>query len=199
MSAVRQARQTELAEVSRVLALAFQDDPFWRWLIREGEGYQQRLERGFMAQLQHMALPRGLIHTAEGIPGAAVWSPPGTWETNLFRHLRFLPQLAALLGPARMPSRMLGIHRVQRLHPDYPHWYLQILGVDPGRQGKGWARTLLSPVLERCDRDQLPAYLETCNPDNIPLYRGFGFALVNEVTLGRDAPTAWCMERPPQS
>lgn len=178
-----------------MLAAAFHDDPFWRWLLHQDSDYPDRLVQAFHVQLEHMALPRGLIHTADGIPGAAVWSPPGTWETNLFRHLRFWPDLIRLVGLTRLPPRLLGIQRVQRVHPSEPHWYLQLLGVDPRHQGSGWARKLLMPVLERCDQDRLPAYLETCNPDNVSLYRRFGFEVVQEVVMAKDGPTAICMLR----
>ena len=52
-------------------------------------------------------------------------------------------------------------------HPKGPeHWYLQYLGVEPRRQGKGLGGALLAPVLERCDGEGVPAHLETSTERN---------------------------------
>jgi ribosomal protein S18 acetylase RimI-like enzyme len=45
--------------------------------------------------------------------------------------------------------------------PQEPHWYLQTLAVRPDRQRQGVGSFLISPTLERADRDGLPVYLET--------------------------------------
>ena len=38
-------------------------------------------------------------------------------------------------------------------HPQAPHWYLPMIGVDPPYQGKGYGGALLKYGLEQCDRD----------------------------------------------
>ena len=49
-------------------------------------------------------------------------------------------------------------------HPEEPHWYLPLIGVDPAHQGKGHGGALMAYALQRCDRDHLAAYLESTNP-----------------------------------
>ncbi|MTI51333.1 MAG: GNAT family N-acetyltransferase [Alcanivorax sp.] len=184
----------EFDAVVTVLARAFVDDPFWRWLCRP-EDFPVRLRRGMAAQLRHLALPGRVDH----IPGAgaALWSPPGQWRLGLWQQLRFLPDFAAITGLARLPGRLRGIQHIQQLHPKRPHWYLQVLGVAPEQQGRGHARRLLAPVLALCDRDGHGAFLETCEPDNLPLYRRFGFEVIREDRVAANGPPIWLMWRPP--
>jgi hypothetical protein len=63
-------------------------------------------------------------------------------------------------------------------------------GADPA------GTALLRPVLRRCDREGLPAYLEASSPDNARLYRRLGFVTRATVRpLG--SPPLELMTRPP--
>lgn len=192
---LRRAVAADIPALSAMLARAFSDDPFWRWMAPSGPGYSTRLERAFNAQLKHLAMPGGLVYCLPDHQGAALWSPPGTWNTSLLGHLRYMPDLVRLCGAHRLPQRLYGIQQVQQFHPSAPHFYLQVLAVDPASQGKGLSRQLLEPVLTHCDQAQLPAYLETCNPDNIGVYQHFGFRVCQQLRLPAGGPTAWCLWR----
>ena len=61
--------------------------------------------------------------------------------------------------------------------PSAEHWYLDFLGVEPRRQGRGLGKALLSPALERCDRERIPAYLGASTERNRMFYERNGFAL----------------------
>jgi ribosomal protein S18 acetylase RimI-like enzyme len=82
-------------------------------------------------------------------------------------------------------------------HPAEPHWYLPMIGVDPGRQGKGYGSALMQHALIRCDRESKPAYLETSNPRNVPLYKRYGFELLDTFQIG-SSPSVFPMLRPPK-
>jgi ribosomal protein S18 acetylase RimI-like enzyme len=43
------------------------------------------------------------------------------------------------------------MEQMDRSHPSEPHWYLPMIGVDPGKQGNGYGSALLKHALERCD------------------------------------------------
>ena len=103
--------RAEFDAVVEVLARAFVDDPFWRWLCRP-EDFQVRLRRGMAAQLRHLALP-GRVDHIPGV-GAALWSPPGQWRLGLWQQLRFLPDFAAITGLTRLPGRPPSRHPVPR-------------------------------------------------------------------------------------
>jgi GNAT superfamily N-acetyltransferase len=85
-----------------------------------------------------------------------------------------------------------------RLHPTYPHWYLETMGVDPGVQRQGLGGRLIQPVLEIADRDQLDCYLETADPRNVEYYARHGFAIENDaLQLVPEGPTHVAMRRRP--
>jgi GNAT superfamily N-acetyltransferase len=68
--------------------------------------------------------------------------------------------------------------------------------VAPAAQGRGLGAALLTPVLERCDADGLPAYLEASSPRSAVLYERLGFVGLEELRpLG--APPILLMQRPP--
>ena len=67
----------------------------------------------------------------------------------------------------------------------------------PERQGRGLGTALLQPVLERCDRDKVPAYLEATTPRNLACYQRNGFEVTQEFALP-DGPPMWPMWRTPR-
>jgi GNAT superfamily N-acetyltransferase len=82
--------------------------------------------------------------------------------------------------------------------PDEPHWYLAIVGSDLRIRGKGFGHALMRSRLDRCDAENLPAYLESTNPDNVPYYRRFGFEVTGEIPLPLGGPSLLPMWREPR-
>ena len=81
--------------------------------------------------------------------------------------------------------------------PEAPHWHLPFLGVSPEHQGHGLGSALMRPILERCDRERIPAYLEASTPRNRALYLRHGFVVLNEMRLPDGGPPLWRMWREP--
>jgi GNAT superfamily N-acetyltransferase len=66
--------------------------------------------------------------------------------------------------------------RLNRHHPQEPHWYLLYHAVLPERRGHGVGSQLLQPVLDRCDAQGVGAYLEATSEANRHLYLRHRFA-----------------------
>ena len=77
----------------------------------------------------------------------------------------------------------------------FPHWYLQLLGVDPVYQGKGYASILLRAMFARIDEERLPCYVETQNEKNVPIYQHYGFKVVEEGIFPGSEVNTWAMLR----
>ena len=83
-----------------------------------------------------------------------------------------------------------------------PMWYVNILGVHPGHQGKGYGRILLDVVAtwaEGWDQGGSDCYLE-CSESNVAFYEKCGYRPISRDTVmleGKDLPN-YTMARRPQ-
>ena len=199
MANVEVARATadDVEPLAAVLGRAFTDDPLNRHLVPDDARRAKALPAEFADQLRHVFLPRGVVLTTSDRAGAALWLGPGTQRLSLGEQLRLLPGMVRLVGVRRLRAAMRSLAEIDRRVPVEPHWHLSVLGVAPERRGRGIGSALLAPMLERCDRELLPAYLETANAANLPLYERHGFAVRDRVEL-RDGLRLWTMLRIPR-
>lgn len=182
-----------------MLARAFAHDPFFSYLTGTAPERNQRMRDGWTGILRHASAGLSYTWTTDDVAGAALWLPPGH-RPSLLDNLRLLPDLARLTGWRRLrlvADALEVLERRRRAHVPDPHFYLSVLGVEPERQGTGIGTALMGPVLERCDRDRLPAYLETAAARNVLLYERVGFEVVEELILPKTDIRGWLMRRSP--
>ena len=197
--AIRPANNADTAGLAKMLARAFARDPFACWLVSRHPAPDEAMAQAFALQLEHLALPGELVFCTEDGSGAALWSAPGAWDLSWWRQLQFAPSFARVVTWRQLWPAWRAISRVQEAHPRVPHYYLQVLGVEPDRQGCGQGKALLAPMLARADREQTPVYLETAAADNLAYYRRFGFEEQTSLILPAGAPPLWTMLREPGS
>ncbi|HYH33017.1 MAG TPA: GNAT family N-acetyltransferase [Pseudonocardia sp.] len=194
----RPATAADRAELTRVLAAAFADDPVFAWLVPDRAARLPRLEPVFDAFADAFAR-HDETHLADdgAVHGAAVWAPPGVEPVHPDDEPAFDARIGAVLGEhaARVEICMA---RFAAIHPHEPAWYLQFLGVDPAEQGRGLGSLLLRDVLARADAADQPAYLEATSPRNRALYERHGFTCIADIPLP-DGPTGYAMWRPTRS
>lgn len=187
-------------DLSAVLAEAFQDDPVMSWLLPDAGRRAGALRRFFALETRYVALPHGDSVAAAGGPGrtlgAALVLPPGRWRMPLRAQVTHAPEFLRIFG-RRLPHAVGLLSALERRHPRHPHHYLAYIGVTPAAQGLGAGTRMLEAVLERCDRERLPAYLEASTPRNAELYRRMGF-VGTEVIRPFGAPPMELMTRRPQ-
>jgi ribosomal protein S18 acetylase RimI-like enzyme len=134
---------------------------------------------------------QGGAHCTEGYIGVALWLPPGVRADE--EALAEITQ--STVSPSRRDEMVAVFEQMAKYHPDEPHWFLPLIGVDPAHQGKGHGDVLMTYALKHCDRDRTPAYLESSNPRNIPFYRRHGFREVGTIQAG-SSPVVTPMLRP---
>jgi GNAT superfamily N-acetyltransferase len=193
--AVRRAGREDLDGVCRALARAFHDDPVMEWFFPDDARRAALNERFFKARVRGL-LAQDAVYTTDDHAGAACWAEPGRWEMGLLEGLAFALRLIPLTR-GRTPLLARGWQIVDAAHPREPHWYLAILGTEPDWQGKGVGSALLQPVLDDCDRNEVPAYLESSKERNIAFYARHGFRVTGELTLP-EGPRIWEMWRDPR-
>lgn len=201
--AVRLATEADIPALAEALAKAFFEDPLMPWLWPDPDLRRAMLPR-FFRRAVRVFFADGLAYTtADGVRGAAVWSPPGEPPTGrLLRQVRSGILAFGARQSAETIRRMIAAERVNHRHARAatrePHWVLQILGVDPASQGQGVAGALLRPVLDRADRERAPCWLGTLTETNVAIYRRFGFETIAEDRFGRGGPRFWSLRRRPR-
>jgi len=182
-----------------VLGRAFTEyELFWYYFHDETER-RAAADRLSFIELS-VCLKYGEVYaSSEKLEGVAAWLPPGKAPFGVWQIIRSVP-LSALFrfgrqGAGRMRAYGRFVDDLHRRLVPYPHWYLQIIGVDPAHQGQGFSRRLLRPVLERIDRERMPCYLETNAVKNVAIYRRFGFEVVSEDKMPGTELTVFAMLR----
>jgi GNAT superfamily N-acetyltransferase len=199
LPSVRPADRDDHEAAAEALALAFVDDPAWRHLLPDDATRGERLLGFFTAEIAHHVPEYREVWIAEDGSGAAVWAHPGRWEVPLLHTLRQGPLMRKIFG-RRLPLATWTLLRIERQHPRAPdHWYLQYIGVEPRRQGRGVGGALLAPVLELCDRHRAPAHLEASSDRNRALYERNGFGLTTTFHIPAGGPPLRKMWREPAS
>ena len=190
-------RKTETADVdivSQMLARAFSDDPVMLHFLPQEAGRDAKLARLFKL-LHKLALPHKSCFTTQNYECATLWRPPNEWHLPWWQYVVNAPDMLGVFGGGAFKV-MGAMDHIEKVHPKKPHWYLQVIGTDPPKQGKGFAGVLMRSQLAVADASGVPCYLESSKDTNIPVYRSFGFEIVREIHLP-NGPTLWPMWRDP--
>jgi ribosomal protein S18 acetylase RimI-like enzyme len=185
---------------ARALALAFFDDPFWRYVEPDDAERERQLHQWFPLAIRY-AGRYGTVdtHGDEGVIGAALWLPPGKQEMTWWRMVRTgMLRTGRILGRRATRRLTRASHALDaaraRLMPPGSE-YLWILGVDPEHHGRGQGAATISIGLERTDAARSVAYLETYKEANLAFYRRQGFEVVSEEHPP-EGPPFWTLKRP---
>ncbi|MEU0540917.1 GNAT family N-acetyltransferase [Nocardia sp. NPDC005978] len=198
---VRPALASDIPTMAKVLGVAFSDDPVFTWLIPDDKTRPRRAAFMFEAFIRYQFFAHGGADVAlddNGVlVGAAVWAPPGKWNSGGAATLRVFPALARALR-LRLAQAGRMADAMAAHHPKEPHWYLAFIGTLPSARGRGFGQALLNSRLDRCDAEGAPAYLESSKPDNVPYYERFGFEKTGELDVTDGGPLMWPMWRTPR-
>jgi GNAT superfamily N-acetyltransferase len=170
---------TNIDRTLSTLTLAFSTDPIARWAYDDDPHLYLTHFPAFARAFGGQAFEAGTAHEIKDGIGAALWLPPGVHVHD--------ETLGAVLEQTLSPEKYAAIGAVfgklAEYHPNEPHWYLPLIGIDSLHQGRGYGSVLLDHTLRQCDRDHVAAYLESTNPRNIPFYKRHGFELLGTTVV----------------
>jgi len=186
------------AEAVEVLAEAFHDYPVMRFVLKDaGAAYEERLRAlvGFFCELRLTrdypligVREHGALVAVAGIndPEAGPWPPAlqNVWTAA-----------GEVIGAAALERLERFETTAAALEPGDPHYYLGIIGVRPGLQGRGFARILIDELvgMSRAHPRSTGIALTTEQRGNVSIYRRFGFEVVGEADI--DEVHTWVMFR----
>lgn len=193
--------RTEGKQAAQTLARAFYDYPLLRYYYPD-DARREKISYFFVASGIYSGIYRGEVYTTSvNMEGIAVWILSDYYSMAFSRIIRSVP-FSVILGLLRN-----GFQKMQpvgdyldksheRLAP-FKHMYLQMIGVDPQHQGKGYGGKLIKPMLARLDEEKMLCYLETLDEKNVGLYEHLGFKLIEESDISGTTLTCWAMLREP--
>lgn len=188
---------TQIAQASAVMCRALSDDLLHRYIFPDERFRARRMLRLYRfkltSQLQHCYVP------SDDIEGVAIWERPGQHSDYItlddVRHAILFP---FQMGPTSL-LRMIGFQglcsRVRKGLIRDPYWYLDVVVVDPVRQGRGVGGRLMRPFLDEAESLKQPVYLETQHPNNVTMYQRYGFRIAHREPIPGTALNQHCMIR----
>lgn len=177
-----------------MLARAFADDPMILVSLARRD-LADRMRRYFTLIDEQWA-DLGVLWEAGDAAGVAAWVPPQELQGLADQNAALRDGFHALSPDGGVRHDALWDWVESRI-PHEPLWFLDHIGVDPGRQGEGIGRALIEIGLEHARRDQVPAFLETGVARNVDYYERFGFRVVEQGDAPMNGPHVWFMRFDP--
>ncbi|MFF3211838.1 GNAT family N-acetyltransferase [Streptomyces sp. NPDC002886] len=195
---IRQAGPSDRDAVARLLDEAFRSDPVSSWVFPDPE-HRAAVHAKFLGVFVDVALAEGRIDYAADGSAAALWLRIPAADPEAGHVEDEVPaKMRAVADPDNERCELVG-RLTGEVHPmAEEHEYLLMIAVAPGRQGEGLGTELIRPVLERCDREGVPAYLEASSERSKGLYERLGWQFTGEAVRLPEGPLMWPMWRKPQ-
>ncbi|MGW1870085.1 GNAT family N-acetyltransferase [Streptomyces mauvecolor] len=195
---IRRAERSDEAAAVRILDAAFIDDPVSSWVLPDA-ARRREVHHRLMEAFCRLSFAEGHVDITEDGAAVALWIDVPAEPHEPQDGDDGPAQLRAFVDPDNERVEQIA-HLMAGIHPQgRAHAYLWMVGVVPDRQGEGLGAALITSVLERCDREGLPAYLEASSERSPHLYRRLGFAPLGEPVRLPDGPLVHPMWREPKA
>lgn len=188
---VKTATEFEKNAVIDALKLAFVADPATRWVWPDSQKYLLNFFE-FAKAFGGKAFEHNTAYYVGNYHGAALWLPPNV-DPDVDTILGLIQETTSEESQKVVPEVF---EKMGEYHPNEPHWYLPLLGVDPHHHGKGLGSLLMLHALTMCDKGNSLAYLESSNPRNIPFYKRHGFDLLGTIQVEEFPPIFPMLRKP---
>lgn len=190
-------QETDIDKASHVLGQSFIDYPIFKYILPDRE-IRRNNNHHFFNFLIRMAMSDGeVIAPSNNIEGVSIWVNPPKGKADISKpikagivHLLLHVDIGAFvrfneIGSIKRKARSRIITA--------PYYLLDVIGVDPKHQQRGYAQLMINSQLCEYDKRSIPCYLETSDPRNIPFYQQFGFQLKQQYAI--HSINMYCMKR----
>ena len=195
--AIKKATEYDVEQIVNSIVLAFSADPVVRWMYPSPQQYLESFPN-FVRAFGGKAFDSETAYYSDDYSGAALWLPPQSQPDNdaIGNYLQ------QTISQQQQEEVFAVFEKMVSYHPDEPHWYLAIFGVEPTQQKKGYGSALMKHALAMCDRlprseadrDNKIAYLESSSLKNVRFYEKHRFQVMGKVQIG-ESPTIFPMLR----
>ena len=192
---IQRATLAQRSHVAAVLTSAFHDDPIFSWMIPAADR-RAKLLQPFFEVFADAFIPHDATFVTES--SVAMWAPAGVSVPSETEAEQFGTTLLELCGPDAARCEAV-VATIDSHHPHDPAAYLQFVGVEASRQGRGLGSAVLAPMLTACDRDGVAAFLVATSERNQKLYERHGFGVIEVLRVDDDCPPMWNMWREPRN
>jgi len=171
-----------------VLSAAFQSYPVMRYVIGDDPDFDRQLNHliGFYVDLRYECNWPVLGISDDGeLAGVALVNTPAS-EDWISSGSPALATLRRQLKPDAYSRLELFEEASAGAEPEYPHFFLGMLGVVPALQGRGYAHQLISHIAALSERDpgSRALVLTTEDASNHAYYERQGFTMAPSITVG---------------
>jgi hypothetical protein len=199
MNGLIRLSKKHIEPASHVLSRAFQNDPLLRWQIPDE--YKRFSKINYVWELPlRIGIKYGEVYgTSEDLEGIAIWRPPKYANISYWKYIKNgaikFPLKFGINSTRRITFSQAVKDSIRNIYMKTPYWYLEVIGVDPKHQGKGFAGMLLRPMLKRIEEEKYPIWLDTVLKKNVLFYEHFDFYRLEEIIIPNTNIVTWFMIR----
>ena len=147
-SSVKSTSSEQKKALISTLVAAFVTDPVARWICPEAHRYFSRIDEFFDA-FGGASFVHGSAYYVEGYRGSALWLPPKVHPNEE----AMMAVIKDVVPDVRFENAFSVFEKIGTFHPQEPHWYLPLIGVDPSHQARGYGSMLMKHALQQCDHE----------------------------------------------
>ena len=202
MDSLFQLKRSQVKPAAKMLARAFENNPVCIAFFPDSN---KRVKQNYhlMKNSIRYCMRFGEVYTTSPkLEGISLWQLEDSREEQQDKPISlsinwFNFVLAVALGKSlkKVHSLYDYVYKTHFTLLPSRHWYFSVIGVDPNFQGKGFASSLIKPMLARIDKEQLGCYLDTNNEKNVGLYQHFGFKVLKKYQIPGTNVINWSMLR----
>ncbi|MCK1722435.1 GNAT family N-acetyltransferase [Bradyrhizobium sp. 141] len=180
------------SRVSAVLTTAFTMCPLLRWLYPEPHRYLRHFGGFLNCYAGDPYTDRSGAYFDNGDKGALLWLTDKVQRDDASM-MKFL--LGSVPEYRRSETERV-FEEFGKFHPQEPHWYFTMLGIDPMLQRSGLGGLLYRHGLAILDEAKGLAFTEASSSDSARLYESLGWKVMGEVQVGSSPPVFPMLREP---